>query len=283
MNTFNKGDKVRVVRDTKSTLGTILTKGLEGLVENVSLGQGDVGVRLAAQGTRFQGLFGIPRSALELAPPVKAGDTVTVLVKTTDHAGEFSVTGKVYRHSPYGPDFVGGHALAHEHTTLTAHQPAPMPEWKPGTFGTATVNPSDDGPVTAKGVVGHDGMFACVTTGAHIVGPGEWSDFVPDSVPEHAEEVLRRAVSNTLFVLGKGTEYLPQVEKVVAESLKELRDGIPELPEMASSGWANVDRDSLRNVLRVSLMFRAGLNVQTIPTDSELDSVVADVLEELGL
>lgn len=77
---------------------------------------------------------------------VKAGDTVAVRVEADPkNGGTFEVTGKAYMdYGPFGGAGVvkvGAHSLDGYNVTLTAHQPAPEPEWKPGTVGTATVQP----------------------------------------------------------------------------------------------------------------------------------------------
>jgi hypothetical protein len=77
---------------------------------------------------------------------VKAGDTVTIHVVC---AHPFDVTGEVYdaTGSPFPGTAglsVGTVSLESTSVILTAHQPAPKPEWKPGTSGTATVRGHED-------------------------------------------------------------------------------------------------------------------------------------------
>jgi hypothetical protein len=72
---------------------------------------------------------------------VKAGDTVTVHVKFENpEFRDFTITGEVYNAMEGAGLYVGGWPLLdHTQVTLTDHQPAPKPEWKPGTTGTATI------------------------------------------------------------------------------------------------------------------------------------------------
>jgi hypothetical protein len=57
-----------------------------------------------------------------------------------------------------------------------------VPLWDIGTPGTAAITCDEDGTKLARGVIGPDGMFACVThDGAHIAHEGEWSQFTPDT------------------------------------------------------------------------------------------------------
>lgn len=72
---------------------------------------------------------------------VKAGDVVTVRVEPNPELPPFDITGPAYLTSGNWM-YVGGWPLSENRVTLTAHQPAPepLPEWKPGTTGTATLN-----------------------------------------------------------------------------------------------------------------------------------------------
>jgi hypothetical protein len=129
---------------------------------------------------------------------VKAGDTVTVTVKAENpEFRDFFITGEVYNPGGTGL-YVGGWPVReHPSVTLTAHQPAPKPEWQPRTTGVAIVrgvprrhvirlapNTQDgeggyawasvdliDGP--RREINGYDGTF--------LHTEGDVIDFLPDS------------------------------------------------------------------------------------------------------
>lgn len=71
-----------------------------------------------------------------------------------------------------------------------------VPAWDIGTPGTATITCDEDGPRPAHGVIGPDGMFACVTdSGAHIAHEGQWSDFMPQTMPTFSQ--IRAALAQS--------------------------------------------------------------------------------------
>lgn len=142
---------------------------------------------------------------------VKAGDTVTVTGKTT--VGDtYEITGKVWEptHS-LGSLWVGPVAIGSPMITITDHQP----EWKPGTFGTARVNTTDNDPDTrARGFVNEDGGFT-YWSGIASFEAADLIDFVPDetcALPtrEQVVELLNRstlsypALADALLALLRG-------------------------------------------------------------------------------
>jgi hypothetical protein len=105
---------------------------------------------------------------------VKAADTVTLLVDPPDRHPAFTVSGET--HSLGGPTvYLGGWRVDDlpDYVTLTDHQPAPKPEWKPGTSGTATV----------RGVDGVRVVLVDDGEGQHFA-PSTW--FTPAAVPSDA-------------------------------------------------------------------------------------------------
>lgn len=129
------------------------------------------------------------REAASLDPStVKAGDTVTVHVAA---APPFDVHGKVWEPGMEAPAglSVGNVSLTAPNVTLTDHQPAPEPEWQPGTTGTATLNNLVSG-LGALGMrvmrVEWDGLHGFATQTGRIVEDGSTTysvtDFVADTV-----------------------------------------------------------------------------------------------------
>ena len=137
---------------------------------------------------------------------VKAGDGVTVesdggkytgsvAARTTDSMGRLAwvvMGGLMFQME--GPNA----------WTLTAHQPAPKPEWKPGTVGTATVVFSDGllNPATGRRVFRTMGVIApgktrkpWVDEFGNVLADAEVADFVPD---EARPEVTRKQVEDIL-------------------------------------------------------------------------------------
>jgi hypothetical protein len=231
-----------------------------------------VGVRTADKSyfvLRIEDLEIVPSTAV-----VKEGDEVEISVKVSGKV-EKDAKGRltVLRPEPYNLMVTGDN--------LVSHTPAAV-EPKPGTFGWATV-----GGVRRHGFIDSRGFIFHGREGSDHSFPGEFFDFEPESVPEtalpdHTEEVLRRVVSNTLFVTGESLGPDKQ-DKLVAGGMKELRDGVPGPPLMAGTGPEKVDRGRLRWVLGGVLLNQTGNNVSSYPSDQTLNSVVDAVLEELGL
>jgi hypothetical protein len=143
-------------------------------------------------------------------PAIHAGDTVTA-----EHEDGDVITAVVKRYEPlhavFGPQMpvittMGGFDIPvgiRGAWTLTAHQLAPKPEWKPGTTGTATLNNLVSGNA-ALGMrvmrfANSDGSLGFTTvTGLSILDSATtWSisDFVPDAeVP--TREHLAGALAN---------------------------------------------------------------------------------------
>lgn len=133
---------------------------------------------------------------------VKAGDTVT-LERDTALARDI-----VERIEPYPQ---GGYSIVLRETTpayltvtgwlVTDHQPAPKPEWKPGTTGTGTVNGE-----SVRGLVGRtdDGegpMFSYWNDFAgHLSLTGTVpADFVPDGTRPLPTREERASVADLLI------------------------------------------------------------------------------------
>jgi hypothetical protein len=112
---------------------------------------------------------------------VKAGDTVTAYIVPGD-APSFTVTGET--HATGRGVQIGNWPIADSHVTLTAHQPAPKPEWKPGTSGTATVRGQKDTRVMrvidARHPEGVAWSSAIWIDGWLMHGDEDVTDFVPD-------------------------------------------------------------------------------------------------------
>jgi hypothetical protein len=118
---------------------------------------------------------------------VQAGDTVTVRVEDSE-LGTYEIKGTVTGHLG-GILQVGSAVIAHNGTwrdivTLIAHQPAPKPEWRPGTTGTATVLDTPNVRVMrTDGTV--NGVDIAWVSAVHVAGSRmhhapQVTDFVPD-------------------------------------------------------------------------------------------------------
>lgn len=155
------------------------------------------GVGLLAAG----GLLTVPETPDATPTPldpaaVKAGDTVTIVGDAA------KVEGKV--HAVFMEDalvFEIGYShfkvSGADAWTLTAHQPAPKPEWKPGTVGTAgTVRGLGyTGPVVRTDEHLLPWWTPSRVDGAHYHGEDTVTDFVPDEPrPLPTRDEVRKAV-----------------------------------------------------------------------------------------
>lgn len=127
---------------------------------------------------------------------VKAGDTVTLHVVTIDSPA-YDVAGEAYMlgHALA----VGGHVLTGPGVTLIDHQPAPEPEWQPGTTGTATALRTSNvhGFCHLAGPDISD-TFAFTSDEGVTVPWREISDFVPDESPTVSTEALAAVAHDVL-------------------------------------------------------------------------------------
>jgi hypothetical protein len=115
---------------------------------------------------------------------VKAGDTVAVEVENSNTGvPTYTVSGEVHD-DDQGRPWVGPILLNSKYpggpvsVTITDHQPAPKPEWEPGTSGTAALNGVPNARVMRAGVGGV--MTWWVAQDGCKYSDEELTDFVPD-------------------------------------------------------------------------------------------------------
>jgi hypothetical protein len=147
---------------------------------------------------------------------VKAGDTVTLHVEYDDASNgkPYDISGEVTLDT-YGSRWIGPVMLEGEQGyefTLTDHQPAPKPEWKPGTTGTATVRGVEDMFVVRlhPNIQDGEGGYAWASTdlidgdhkdingydGTFLHTEGDVTDFVPDETrPLPTRDEVREALT----------------------------------------------------------------------------------------
>lgn len=161
---------------------------------------------------------------------VKAGDTVTV--RATDYEmGTYEVSGTVVGALGgvlcVGPARIVQNGKWRTHYTLTDHQPAPNPEWKPGTTGTATIRGFEDVRVfridhSARGEWGWVAATAFPTDRFGVVfEDDEISDFVPDEPrPLPTREQVEHAVQGTVLALYPNPG--PKRDEMIAEAVNAV-------------------------------------------------------------
>lgn len=145
------GQEVRAVRDTQSAFSSDIDAGTRCVVKDPNYdGGGRYSVAEAGYTLSVYRVGDAPKNTLLVKPEdfepapldpskVREGDTVTLNIHDPEMA-PFEVQGPAYD----GPEGVMAGAwplVGHPHVTLTDHQPAPEPEpeWKPGTFVSATI------------------------------------------------------------------------------------------------------------------------------------------------
>jgi hypothetical protein len=133
---------------------------------------------------------------------VKAGDTVTVSL-TDYELGTYEVSGTVRATSGgalmVGPTCIASNGTWRKAATLTDHQPAPKPEWGPGTSGTATALSTGNvhGFWHLAGPHISDTDTFAFTSDEGVTVPGRYvSDFVPDEArPLPTRDEVREALT----------------------------------------------------------------------------------------
>jgi hypothetical protein len=164
---------------------------------------------------------------------VKAGDTVTVQVITADQQ-KFHLTGEVRNVGAslwVGPICIDLPADDIERVTLTDHQPAPKPEWKPGTSGTASVRLM--GPfstvetaevVNGPAILGENETVTVWAAGRGFIHSqgGDVVSFVPD---ETRPLPTRDEIRQTAFDAYRRTPWGADAFYAVADSILTLLEG----------------------------------------------------------
>jgi hypothetical protein len=148
----------------------------------------------------------VPTTPAPLDPAlVQAGDTVKAHVEFADPTvtKPYDIAGEVIA-DPHGSLWLGPVMLVGEDgytVTLTAHQPAPKPEWKPGTTGTATVRGIGGVKVLRQRYAFHeDGCVDQWASDEHVDGAlvhvdADVTDFVPDETrPLPSREAMAEAM-----------------------------------------------------------------------------------------
>lgn len=162
------------------------------------------------------------------------------------------------RHRPLGPD--GKHGQRHTPTcgcddVPERYRPAPAPEWKPGTVGTATVRGVEGVTVVRT----ERGFTDQPWTSVHPVG-GWWfhsDDEVADFVPDDAE-ALRRELRHLQakvegFEFGEATTI-----KLLRAEVKALRGDQDALSEEVVKRWASLSRaEAIRQAEQLSSSLKA--------------------------
>ena len=165
-----------------------------------------------------------PTTSAPLDPSkVKAGDTVTVVVSDDDEdIPSVTATGGVYERFP-GDLAVGPFLLSRPNVVLTDHQPAPKPEWKPGTVAEATVcdHPGhrvmriDQDPEAPTGLLWADAL-------GHRLAEGVVTDVRPLAVIDPLGIDVDELLGDSLDILKRDNPHVPTMRSLLIAALSEL-------------------------------------------------------------